>query len=694
MNSIDHADQSYDLSRLPAAPHILVQLLDLCHQEDAGFELFAEIISKDAGLTARILQIANSPAFRQWKDITDLRRVLIVFGMRDLKTIVTTCAVEQFFSQFSTTFNHQVRRIWIRSICCANLCERLAHLLGYHKPGEAFLAGLLYQSGMLILMGHGKEEYLQLLDNYSDAPNSFAQNERAMLGTDHCEVGAHLAHSWHLDSFLADAIRFQGSATAELRSAPVLLKILAVSASFAGSRNLLDNPSGLAKTAELFGLTADTTLGCLNQALEKSSSMFRSLGITEADTLLTQQPQSTKWSQDDGAAVQLGEAVRRITLAQLASPDPDNDLQTFARQIRISFCSIFPLKKLLLMRYDSNRSQLIPVNDLGYHQLDELTWQDSDAASLIVAALNSGTEQTLAKAQGSIADQQLLRLLDSSTITLIPLIHQNTKLGLIALGFDQGQSALSSQDRSLMTLFSAEIARRQDALNKTLGGTGGLSAEEVRQLVHEISNPLSIINNYLYVLGKKMQQDGSAPEEIQTISEEIERIGRILLHAKGQHPISHSPEKTDINALIDELDHILSNSLYSAKRIESTLQLDSNLPPLHHSADKLKQVLINLLKNAVEAIDQPGNITIFTRDNIYQEEQSFVEITIKDNGPGIPPAILQKLFSPVISTKDGHSGLGLVIVNKLIKELGGSISCFSNAAHGTEFKILLPRKTA
>lgn len=694
MNSIDHADQSYDLSRLPAAPHILVELLDLCQREDAGFDQFAEIISKDAGLTARILQVANSPAFRQWKEVTDLRRVLIVLGMRDLKTIVTTCAVEQFFSQFSTTFNNQLRRIWIRSICCANLCERLANLLGYHKPGEAFLAGLLHQSGMLILMNHGKEEYLQLLESYSDAPNSFAQNEREIFGIDHCEVGALLVHGWNLDSFLADAIRFQRSATVELRSAPVLLKILAVSASFAASRNLLDNPSGLIQAAELFGLTADTTLGCLNEALVKSSSMFRSLGITEADALLTQQRQSTQWSQDDGAAVQLGEAVRRITLAQLASPDPDSDLQTFARQVRISFCSIFPLRQLLLMRYDSNQSQLVPVNDLGYHQLDELTWQDSDAASLIVAALNSGTEQTLTKAQGSIADQQLLRLLNSSTITLIPLIHQNTKLGLIALGFDQGQSTLSSQDRSLIRLFSAEIACRQGALNKTLGENVGLSAEEVRQLVHEISNPLSIINNYLYVLGKKIQQDGSAAEEIQTISEEIERIGRILLHAKGQHSISDGQEKTDINALILELDQILTSSLYSAKQIESTLQLDSTLPPLHHNGDKLKQVLINLLKNAVEAVEQPGNITIFTRDNIYQEEQSFVEITIKDNGPGIPPMILKKLFSPVISTKDGHSGLGLVVVNKLIKELGGSISCFSNTTHGTEFKILLPRKTA
>jgi len=693
MNSIDCADKSYDLSRLPAVPHILVELLDLCHQEDAGFEQFSEIIGKDAGLTARVLQIANSPAFRQWKDLSDLRRVLIVFGMRNLKTIVTTCAVEQFFCQFSSTFNQQIRQIWLRSICCANLCERLANLLGYQKPGEAFLAGLLHQSGMLILMTHAGDDYLRLLDGYDEAPHSYSQRERDMFGTDHCEIGARLAQGWKLDSFLADAIRFQRSANTELRNAPVLLKILAVAASCSGGRHLLDNPAALIKAADLLGLTAETTLGCLRDTLEKSSVMLRSLGITEADSLLVEHRESAQRSTDDSSSVRLGEAVRRITLAKLAAPDTNKDLQTFARQVRISFCSVFPLQQLLLLRYDTRQSQLIPVNDLGYQQLDELVWKDSDDTSQIAAALNSGTERTLTKAQGSIADQQLLRLLDSSAATLIPLIHQKTKLGLIVLAFDQDQSPLSTQDKSLMSLFSAEIAQRHVALNKTLEESAGLTADEFRQLVHEVSNPLSIISNYLYVLGRKIHQEGAGQEEIRTISEEIERIGRILLHAKRPDSGSDNKEQTDINKLISELDHVLINSLYAAKRIESKLHLDYSLPPLKCHTDQLKQILINLLKNAAEASEQNGTITISTRDNIYQEQQSFIEIIIQDDGPGIPPAVLQKLFSPVISTKDGHSGLGLVVVNKLIKELGGSISCFSNAAIGTEFKILLPRTT-
>ncbi len=386
--------------------------------------------------------------------------------------------------------------------------------------------------------------------------------------------------------------------------------------------------------------------------------------------------------------------MRRIALTRVAAPDSDKDLLTFAKQVRISFCSVFPLQQLVLLRYDNGRAQLIPINDLGYHQLEELVWHAADTNSLVVAALNSGSEKYLGNGQGSIADQQLLRLLDSSAATLLPLLHQNEKIGLIALGFDQKQAPLSAQDKSLMSLFSNEIARRQVTLSSILEKSSGLDADELRQLIHEISNPLSIINNYLYVLGKKLHEDETALDELRTISEEIERIGRILLHAKEPASATDSKEQADINKLIGELDRILTSSLYAAGRIQSTLLLDENLPPLRCNADKLKQILINLLKNAAEAMEEDGTIQIATRDNIYQEQHSFVEITIKDNGPGISAAVLQGLFSPVTSTKKGHSGLGLVVVNNLVKELGGSISCFSSAATGTEFKILLPRTAA
>lgn len=692
MSIIHHHNNSYDISRLPAVPQLLVELIELCHQEDAGFEQFSDIICQDAGLTTRIMQIANSPAFRQWNNVGNLRRVLIVLGMRNLKTIVTTCAVEQFFSRFNDSFNQQVRQIWIRSVCCANLCEKLARLLAYRKPGEAFLAGLLYQSGMLILLTNS-DDYPQLLQNYYEMPQGFSAREKELFGIDHCELGATLVQSWKLDSFIPDAIRFQQAHTDELRSAPTLLKILAVAAGLSTTDQAAGTPETLSRAADLLGLTAETTLGCSQEAFAVSASLLAALGIEDPEALITSHRQSGHLPKDEVSGPKLRDAVRRIALTQVATPEAREDLLTFTRQARTSFCSVFPLQQLLLLRYDEQTCKLIPVNDLELHQLDDLSWDCPDHSSQVVAALASGSPQALAGDGGSIADRQLLRLLDSPVVTLAPLIHQGSKLGVIALAFDSSHGPESASEKSLLAMFSTEIARRLAALNETLNSSVGMGADEFRKLAHEISNPLSIINNYLYVLGKKLDQEDTAREELRTISEEIDRIGRILLHAREQTSQSRGSQGiTDINALITELDRILTHSLYSSGRVQSVLTLDESIPPLDCSADKLKQILINLLKNAVEALESAGVIQISTRDNIFQDQQCYVEMIIKDNGPGIEPAVLQQLFSPVTSTKEGHSGLGLVVVNTLVKELGGSISCFSNSTTGTEFKILLPRR--
>lgn len=695
MNLTCSNNKNYNISNLPTVPHLLVELLNLCHQDDAGFDKFAEIIGKDAGLTSRVMHIANSPAFRQWNDVSDLRRFLIVLGMHNLKTIVTTSAIEQFFYQFSSAFNHQLRQIWVRSICCASLCERLARLLNYHKPGEAFFAGLLHQSGMLILMMNDCDNYLQLLDSYYETPYSFCEQERALLQIDHCELGALLAQSWKLDSFIADAIQFQRAPTDELRNAPTLIKILAVAVRFTASRKPDDNPSALARATELLGLTSKTALMCLQEAMDKSIAMLTALRIPDAASLINQQRESGQLPEDEHSGPKLREAVRRVALSRAAAPGISKDLITFAKQVRISICSVFPLQQLLLLRYDEKDNRILPVNDLDLHQLDDLAWEESDKKSRIVAALISGSETILTTDGATIADRQLLRLLDSSTATLIPLIYQNKKIGLMALGLGCEQSPLAVTDKALLSLFCEEIARRNAALNKTLDNSLGMGENQFKQLVHEISNPLSIINNYLYVLGKKLHHEDAAQEELRTISEEIDRIGRILLHAgENTSGAKSSQDFTNINELISELDRILNNSLYTSGHIQSVLHLDRKLPPVRCSADKLKQVLINLLKNAAEALKSGGTIQVSTRDNIFQDQQRYIEISVKDNGTGIPTAILQNLFSPVVSTKEGHSGLGLVVVNTLVKEMAGSISCFSNPAAGTEFKILLPREIA
>ncbi|MEI6704965.1 MAG: ATP-binding protein, partial [Deltaproteobacteria bacterium] len=104
------------------------------------------------------------------------------------------------------------------------------------------------------------------------------------------------------------------------------------------------------------------------------------------------------------------------------------------------------------------------------------------------------------------------------------------------------------------------------------------------------------------------------------------------------------------------------------------------------------QILLNIWKNAADAMPTGGRFVISTRDNITKNGRHFVEILLSDSGPGLPPDVMQRLFQPLEpDRRPGHSGIGLSIVASLVERLGGIITCQSDSGHGTTFSILLPR---
>lgn len=216
---------------------------------------------------------------------------------------------------------------------------------------------------------------------------------------------------------------------------------------------------------------------------------------------------------------------------------------------------------------------------------------------------------------------------------------------------------------------------------------------EARGIVHEINNPLGIINNYLHVLSAKFSDDDSITDHLNIIKEEIQRVGDIALRLRNladtQEQISFS---VDINEVVRDLMGIFQASYFKTHGISEHIELANRLPAIQTSRGSLKQVITNLVKNAVEAMPDGGELWVQTRDQINIGGRAYVELNIADNGPGIPAQILDGLFSPVTSTKgNNHSGLGLTIVKNLIDELNGIISCRARSGGGTEFVVYLPR---
>ena len=175
------------------------------------------------------------------------------------------------------------------------------------------------------------------------------------------------------------------------------------------------------------------------------------------------------------------------------------------------------------------------------------------------------------------------------------------------------------------------------------------------------------------------------------IEAEIERVKQIL-NKLGNNSASEDREKAlDLNKIITGINKVFSASISRERALSVELDLDPELPLVLGKENSLKQVLINLLKNAVEACPEEGRIRIETRSNINLNQTNYVLINIIDNGPGIADEIMKNLFQQGNTTKgDSHTGSGLAIVKNFMDELGGLVSCQSDRK-GTTFSLFLPR---
>lgn len=205
-------------------------------------------------------------------------------------------------------------------------------------------------------------------------------------------------------------------------------------------------------------------------------------------------------------------------------------------------------------------------------------------------------------------------------------------------------------------------------------------------LAHEIKNPLGAIKGAAQLLS---DPDGGAPdpEFVDIILEEVERldrvVGSVLDYAR---PSKSKLGATDVSAVVARTAQLLRAG--PSVPVELVTELASELPPVRADAEQLRQVLINLVKNAQQA--GARRVVLSTRRMGDAElSQDWVEIVVHDDGPGIAPDVMDKLFLPFFTTKHKGTGLGLAISQRLVQEMGGAITATSHGA-GASFNIRLP----
>jgi signal transduction histidine kinase len=244
-----------------------------------------------------------------------------------------------------------------------------------------------------------------------------------------------------------------------------------------------------------------------------------------------------------------------------------------------------------------------------------------------------------------------------------------------------GAQVLFERQR-LVTEEAEESATRTGQLRSA----GRLAAE----FAHQIKNPLAIINNAIFSLQRTLS-DGKTDvaQQIGIIQEEVSRADQIITQIMGYAQLTEGcVEKLDV---IQELNRAIGQVFPAAVPTDICIhrKYGRTFPPLLMQRQHLSEVFVNLLKNAQEALVESGNVFV-TADC---RRNNLIEISISDDGTGIPPDKIERIFEAYYTTKKGGTGLGLAIVKHNIELYGGTVRVKSELGKGAKFTLVFPVKT-
>jgi signal transduction histidine kinase/HD-like signal output (HDOD) protein len=672
----------------------------------------SQVINKDPALSATLMALVNSAHLGPPSKVTYVDQAALLVGTNAIKNIAVSASVHEAFEQAKNeSIVPSLKKFWWHSLMCGTLGKLIAKKISHPAPNEAFSSGLLHDIGKLILWANLSEEQYAGVVKSSKDKSDFLSASEELSGTSHSEVGAWMINEWKLQSFMADAVRYHHEPAERILDALPLVKIVFVANALC-QETAEEADAGLKVAEEVLELDRSEVEEMLSLAIEEVKQAAESLEIEI-------EPQNPSVSEKDTEKQKrLVWVVKQTALLQgtLQNVIEAHGEQSILKVVKQGLRVLFDAYHVLFFLYDEKRGVLVGKDDTEGDQdarIQEFLVPVQRKKSLLAKSLSQATPLDsfghLGKAGLSIIDDQLIRLMGKDGMLCLPMVTHDVHVGVIVFGFDKAQCPRLPDEMNLLTMFAHQAGLVLHAENVRQARALSIQSERLKassalakKVVHEVSNPLGIIKNYLKILGLKLEKDSPAHEEIGIINEEIDRVSAIVRELPNfSDPGVQQKELVDVNGLISDLIKITHESLMLHSGVKAHLDLGSSLPPVLTDKNGLKQVLINLINNAVEAMPEGGNLYINTRcpsdglgdklDEDAKVNRRYVETTIRDDGPGIPDTIKPKLFEPFVTTKgEGHAGLGLSIAYTIVRELSGTMTCEGNETKGTTFKIVLP----
>jgi len=292
-------------------------------------------------------------------------------------------------------------------------------------------------------------------------------------------------------------------------------------------------------------------------------------------------------------------------------------------------------------------------------------------------------------------------------------VHSNDELGLLSQEFNSmlGQVRDMTKEREAQRDIlrqrvqeaTFELEFRNQQLQETnlelwrttrrMNELGRLAAagQTAAHFAHEVGTPLNLISGHVQLLKSDLERDPhDAEARIKTISAQIERIERIVRRMLDKTRFETELSPLDLNGLLRRLCDAMSPA-FDKRAIKLAFDLEENVPLIAGSADRLQQLFLNLINNSLDAMPEGGELLVRTgAANSKNGKSNQVVVDFADTGLGMTPEIMGRIFDPLYTTKArGHgTGLGLVIVNQVMVEHGGTVEVESEPGRGTRFRLV------
>ncbi|MGD8368476.1 MAG: ATP-binding protein [Desulfobacterales bacterium] len=213
-------------------------------------------------------------------------------------------------------------------------------------------------------------------------------------------------------------------------------------------------------------------------------------------------------------------------------------------------------------------------------------------------------------------------------------------------------------------------------------------------MAHSIRNPFTSVKMRLFSLSRSLRLTEAQQEDFEVVAEEIRHIDTIVQNfLEFSRPPKLQMRKVSPSSVVDTTLQLLAHRL-KAYDVTVTVQRERPLPEIEGDPEQIKEVLVNLIINACEAMEGGGRITIRESAATKGQGQGAAMVSVEDDGPGMSPSVQEKIFQPFYTTKEEGTGLGLSIAARIMEEHGGRLSVESTPGIGTAFVLLFPLEKA